>query len=145
MITKGIVEEILTSYKLKVRAPMLDRMVVSGLAKSTSSLNESIICTLPGCDINLKVGDIVFLAFEDNDYSKPIILGCLYRTVKTDSYCDLILNVLDVNLSAKLPSNTTIGEITPVEISHLHGIKTNIQEQLNYLSDKIDYLFSCKK
>lgn len=142
MITKGIVEEVITQYKIKVRAPMLDRIDMVGLSTSAENLNIATICSLPNLDMNIKVGDVVFIGFEDNDYSKPIVLGTLYRSAASDTYCDLILNSLNIVTEANLPAMTSIGNITPDNIKCLENLTTNIQDQINILTDKVDFLMN---
>lgn len=137
MLTKGIIEDIIDPYHVKVRIPIFDRMSSSSLHIEDTDLNEALICSLPHCDLNIQRGDIVFIGFEDNDFSKPIVLGYLYRSNMTSTYCDLILNSLVVNIDAKLPVNTQIGSVTANEIKCLTGLKENIQNRLDFMSQQI--------
>lgn len=138
MITKGIVEEILTDYSIKVRLPILDSIEGTRDATSTSDLSEAIICTTPNSEINFTVGDIVVVGFEDNDDSKPIILGFLSKESGNTSSISNNLSKLNVNVSAKLPKDTSIGNISSQDISMLQGAKFNIQSQLNNTNEAID-------
>lgn len=140
MITKGIVEQALDKFHFKIRIPIFDRISVSSLSTSTSNLNESLVCTLPNCDPNIQPGDVVFIGFEDNDYSRPVILGYLYRNSMTKTYCDLILNCLTVNLDVSLPQNTRIGDVSSSSIQCLQGVKENIQDRFDFLSHQISLL-----
>ena len=69
MITRGIVEKILTPYLVKVRIPTLNRTKDSSIKTLSDELNDTPICTLNHYDPNLRVGDIVIVGFEDNDIS----------------------------------------------------------------------------
>lgn len=137
MITKGIVEDILDEYMVKVRMPFIDSIKDAKQSTPTSLLNDAIICSLPNSNPNLNINDIVIIGFENNDLSKPIILGHLYRETASESYIDLITRQFTVNSICKLPYQTTIGEVTPDQIKTLTGIKTNIQEQIDALEQKI--------
>ena len=138
MITKAIVEEVLSPYEVKVRVPILDRSLSSSLATSTENLNTATICSLPNCYTNPQVGDVVFVGFEDNTYYKAVILGYLTREAMTPTYSDITFGNLTVNSFANLPLNTTIGDVTSQELVCLNGIKDNIQKQINNLEDKLN-------
>lgn len=140
MITKGIVEEILTNYSIKVRLPILDSIEGTRDATPTSDLSEAIVCVAPNSEINFTVGDIVIVGFEDNDDSKPIILGFLFKESGNTSSISNNLSKLNVNVSAKLPRDTSIGNISSQDISMLQGAKFNIQSQLNNSNASINEL-----
>ena len=141
MITKAVVEEIVSPYQVKVRIPLFDKSDSSAQSRNTEDLNIATICSLPNCYINLQVGDIVFVGFEDNTYYKAVVLGHLCRNIESETYADLILSSLNVNMSAKLPQDTTIGDITTSELSCLQGITENIQKQINDINSKLTILF----
>ena len=77
MILKAIVDKVLDKYNIRVRIPELDRAEYNASSTSRDDLNVAIICTLPGFDLNLQEGDIVFVSFEPN--GQCLILGCLFR------------------------------------------------------------------
>lgn len=134
MLTKGIVEKLIDSYKIKVRIPVYNKPNYINGATSTDNLYEACICTLPNCYINVQVGDIVILGFEDDDISQPIILGCLYAKDITDSKIDLISNSLQALNSATLPQNTSIGKVTARDLGYLTGLKSNVQGQIDTIN-----------
>lgn len=140
MITKGIVEEILTNYSIKVRLPILDSIEGTRDATPTSDLSEAIICAAPNSEINFTIGDIVIVGFEDNDDSKPIILGFLSKESGNISSISNNLSKLNVNVSAKLPKDTSIGNVSSQDISMLQGAKFNIQSQLDNSNTSINEL-----
>lgn len=140
MITKGIIEEIVSPYEVKVRIPILDRSTTSSLSTSTENLNTATICSLPNCYINLQIGDVVFVGFEDNTYYKAVILGHLCRESDTLPYADVTLGALKAKRSARLPQETYIGSVTATELQHLTGLRDNLQRQIDNLTDKLDKL-----
>ena len=140
MITKAIVEEVLSPYQVKVRIPLLDRAQESPMSTEASSLNTATICCFPQCYLNPQVGDVVFVGFEDNTYYKAVILGHLSHEAMNDSYTDVLFSKLNVKDSATIPYNTTIGDVSPIEISRLSGIQENIQKQIDELRDEINML-----
>lgn len=140
MITKGIVTEILNTYFVKVRLPVYDRVTQASLSVPSSDLNTATVCTVPNCRPNLRVGDIVFVGFEDNDLCKPIIIGCLYGDSVTKSSADITLNSLVVSVNTVLSDDTTIGNTTPKDIQNLSRTKDNIQQQIDRLSERIKQL-----
>ena len=86
-------------------------------------------------DPNINVGDVVFVAFEDNNFGKPVVIGYLYRSNMTPNYGDIILNSINVKIAANLSADTTIGDVSSTNISYLKGVTSNIQGQLDSLKD----------
>lgn len=142
MITKAIVESIVDKYSFRVRIPIINRSADAALHTPTEDLYVSSICTVAGCTPNVQVGDIVYVSFEDNDLSKPIILGYLYRDNMGDTICDFTVDSLTVEGATNLSSNTTIGNVSANEISYLEGAKYNIQWQLDLQRADIDALIA---
>ena len=119
MITKAIIENINSPYEVVVRIPLFNS--VSTFSQSTKSvnLNSAIICTMPQCNFIPQVGDIVFVAFEDNDIGKPVVIGCLFKQKGNTSEIDLTANNLTVNNTTKLGEQTYIGDLTPEDFKKL--------------------------
>ena len=140
MITKAIVEEVLSPYQVRVRVPTLDRVTTSQISTSNENLNVATICSLPNCYTNIQVGDVVIVGFEDNTYYTAVILGHLCRSSESSTYANLKLNDLLVNTKATLPRETTIGDVSSQEVSCLSGINDNIQRQLDSLKEQIQVL-----
>lgn len=140
MITKGIVEEIVSPYQVKVRIPTIDRVVTSRISTSKDDLNVATICSFPNCYINPQVGDVVFVGFEDNTYYKAVILGHLTREGMSDTYADVTFGNLSVKSSAELPTQTSIGEVSSNNIQQLSGCSENIQNQINHIKEQLDLI-----
>lgn len=137
MITKGIVEDIIDTYQVRVRLPIFDKVDGAKNATKNEDLSIGTVCCLPNSSYQVNVGDVVFVGFEDNDISKPIILGQLYRDVDSNTLMSLVLGTLETKTSTVLSKNTTIGDVSANEIKCLSGIKTNIQQQLNSIIEDI--------
>ena len=138
MITKGIVEQIIDATHIKVRMPFIDGISGNKQATPTDLLSDAIICALPNSNNIVNEGDIVFLGFENNDIGKPIILGHLFK--ESNTYIDLIIRKLEVNSSCYLPSETSIGDITSTQLKMLSGLSSNIQGQLDAITDRLSKL-----
>mgnify|MGYP002711201717 CR=1 FL=1 len=135
MVTKGIVEEIINIYQAKVRLPVYDGFVDTKNATPSNELTIASICNIPNIYNTIAVGDIVYVAFEDNDLGNPVILGQLYKeemnTLADIKVNSANINQLTINKNASLPQNTSIGSISSKEIAALSGIKDNIQNQID--------------
>lgn len=83
MIQKAIVEAILNDYQVKVRIPKYDKMSYDGA--SYNELSTGIICSAPGTLVNYSVGDVVLVAFENDEVSRPVVLGLLYTDKATEA------------------------------------------------------------
>ena len=130
MITKAIVVSIVPPNKFKVRMPIFNGFSGQQGATPDDQLNDATLCTLPNSNNIVNVGDIVYVAFEDNDAGRPVILGHLYTgTSKTNTTIDLNIRELNVKdsqsmgktsiASASLPKNTAIGDITYDDLANV--------------------------
>ena len=136
MITRAIVEELISPYEVRVRIPLLNGVPSSTISTSKEDLNIATICALPNCLMNLQVGDIVFVGFEDNTYYKAVILGCLLKESVTTSYSDIELNKLVVNGITQLSSETSIGTVSSKDLQCLSNTRDNIQKQIDALREQ---------
>lgn len=126
MITKAYVEEKVDNYKYRVRIPLFDRTNEATYYTQFEDLSVATACVPKGINNSIEVGDVVFLGFEDNDASQPIILGQLYREalVKDPNTFANLLS-LKVQQNAQLPVDTTIGNIN---YNQLHLALDTIQD-----------------
>lgn len=132
MITKAIVEQIVDKYNIRVRVPTLDRISASNVRTPTNELDIAVICTLPNCHPNLRVGDIVIVSIDESE-TDTIILGQLYTDKTSNTLSDMELASLHIWHEANLPYETTIGEVTPENLNCLAGAKENLQQQIDEL------------
>ena len=140
MIYRGIVEEIINPFTVKVRVPLIHRIKSSTQHVINSELPDASICTLARSHPNLCIGDVVIVGFENNDLSKPIILGHLYKESFDKSAESIELNDLTVISETHLSRNTSIGDVSSFELAQLTGIKDNLQKQIDLLASKIEKL-----
>ena len=61
MVTKGIVEEIITPYQIKVRLPIFDGAKNTKYSVTNEELALSTICSISGSSNQVNVGDVVFV------------------------------------------------------------------------------------
>lgn len=137
MIARGIVEKIYEPNKVAVRVPVFDKSSTSNGKTPTDQLGVASICVLPNCIPNVRVGDVVYVGFENNDVSSPVILGYMYLDKEYETQQGLYADSISVRSGAVLPNNTTIGDVTAKEISYLKGLNSNLQLQINYLLDEV--------
>lgn len=84
MIYKAIIDSLLDGgYRAKIRIPYLDKPHTVAASKSNFNLYIANICTMPGCYPTYMPGDVVYVNFEQDDMSKPFIIGALYRKEMT--------------------------------------------------------------
>lgn len=140
MVTKAIVEQLIDPYHVRVRIPSLDRTLDSSVHTLTENLNIALVCTIPGCDPNIKVGDVVFVSFDDYSENQIVIIGHLYTSYKETPLCDMAMHSLIVNDKALLPYDTSVGDVTCDEIRSLQGARYSLQEQIDRLSSQLDDL-----
>ena len=147
---KAIIDSIINPYEVTVQIPFLDKGtmnvnpdLIGRDVIRASTLNgisyPATIITTPGCKPNYLVDDIVYVDFEENDMSRPVVMGLLYRQGGNVSLLDATVNNLQVVSSAKLPYESTIGSVTENELSNLRYTSSNIQAQLDILEGQIEH------
>lgn len=142
MVTKAIVEQLIDPYHVRVRIPSIDRTLQSAVHTTTEHLNVALVCTLPGCDPNIRVGDVVFISFDDYSENQVVIIGHLYSKYQETPLCNLALQSLNVSDTATLPDNTSIGDVSSDEVRCLKGSRYSLQEQIDSLQEQINLLSS---
>lgn len=136
MITKATVESILNDKTYQVRIPIIDKTKKSSLTNNI--LSTAVISSQINCPLNFRVGDVVFVDFEENNYNRPVILGSLYTGSNSKTKPTVNLNSLEVTESATLSNSVTIGKDIKYEnILSLKNSKESIQKQLNETADKL--------
>ena len=119
MITKAIIESIESDgFHFKVRIPVLNK--IEGVVGATpfNELPIALANCPPGINPNYSVGDVVFVGFEDNQYSQPVILGNLYNESYANRSSSVQSDSLNVSLDASLPeaNKIQIGDRTLEDI-----------------------------
>lgn len=140
MITKAIVEQLVDSYNVRVRIPIIDRTPQSNIYTPTKNLNIATICTIPGCAPNLQVGDVVIVALDDTLDENVVILGHCYRNTPSSTKPDITCSTLTATEQCTLPVETTIGNVSGIALQKLDGVTDNVQRQLNSLLERVKTL-----
>ena len=115
MVTKAIIEEVVSPYRYRVRIPIFDQISSSSTSTAKELLPIASVCGIPGLHYNFKVNDIVYIAVENNERDNIVILGMLLtEETAYKGKCDLVLNDLTVDSAATLPNDTSVGSIKNV-------------------------------
>lgn len=89
MLQKGIIIGNVDKYTVKVRVPKYDKLESSLDGTPDDELSTGIVCTLPGMNLTYSAGDIVLVDFENDELTKPVILGLLYREHESNSVLEI--------------------------------------------------------
>lgn len=138
MVTKGIVEKVLSKYYARVRIPIYDGVEDSQGSTNNVNLSSAIVCSLPNSIVTLAKDDIVYVTFEDDDIGKPVIIGWLQKGTGNNSEIGLTLSTLTTKSTTFLDKQTYIGNIQPFEIQKLENVRDNIQGQIDLANSNID-------
>lgn len=79
MISKAFIEKKIDDYTYKVRIPRFNKSSSSTYSSKDIDLYTATICYLPGIIPYYDINDVVFVAYENNESSNPVIIGKLYR------------------------------------------------------------------
>ena len=135
MITKGIIEEVINFNKVKVRCPVFDKIHVADL--SNNNLNIASVCNLPGSSILPRKGDVVFVGFENDNFSLPVVLGYLNLDSEINSSNSLKIDSLSVHNDTHLPRNTTIGQVYWNNIENISSLSSSVVESIDNIDSKL--------
>lgn len=119
MLVKAIIEERIDKYSYKIRIPLINKLSSSANPTSNEHLSVAPICTIPGIEIIYNKGDVVFVDFEKDDLSEPVIIGSLFRKTNSGSYTTIHTSTLDVDLTTKLPTQTIIGYSSADDVNNI--------------------------
>ena len=122
MVTKGVIKEV-RGHKAVVSIPALGQSDMN-LNIDRSSLPVAQVMGQPGVTYVYEVGDVVYIALEDDNIFKPVILGVLPGA--SSSMSDSIVGELSVKVSAELPSETTVGGVNLTEL--MSSLSTSLYE-----------------
>lgn len=150
MLTKAIVKETskIGSNKYLVYIPLFQ------LANQTEqdAMYEATLCSDDCINNSLKVGDVVFVDFEDNRYEKPVIQGKLFTTKENKEITSqAIFKTLKVNEKVDLNGDVSINGKNYSEL--FRGLKNlldssdnisiaNVVEQLSQIKESTEEIKS---
>ena len=147
MITKAIIEKVENDgYHYKVRIPILHKIADAPGSTPFKELPIALVCYAPGCKPNLNVGDVVYVGFENNQYSEPVILGMLLNDSYKESSASIRADSIQASVNVNLPnSNVNFGNITLSDIVD-NTINTGTaggltREEYKLLLEKISQLY----
>ena len=133
MITKAIIKNKKTSSnKFFIRIPIFE-----SAGETNEYVVEATLCYQPGNLDSYVPGDIVYISFENNEISRPVIIGKLYIG-NEDNPTNFSNNAkLNVTESAILPIDTQVADLRFKEV--YEGLKNNQinQERLDSLEKQV--------
>lgn len=138
MITKAYISEVFSPNKVRVRVPLFNK--IDGVNGSTpkNELSMACVCSLPNCKVAPQSGDVVLVGFEEDNTSKPVVLGFLSKESDISSTVDIKCEKLEALGDVILDKRTTIGKVTPENIECLEGLEDNVDEKFESLDTDID-------
>ena len=137
MLTKGYIQAVLSPHLVRVRLPVFNKVENVQGATPVEELATASICTLPHFIQNPQVGDIVFVDFEEDLYSHPVVLGYLSIENNRPNFVCATLDDLTALGKTRLGTDTNIGEIEYKNIATLKGMEKLITEEFNSVRQDI--------
>lgn len=159
MITKAIIETIEPDgYHFKVRIPVLHKIADVPGSTPKKELPKALVNYPPGVRPNFSVGDVVYVAFENNQYSEPVIIGALLNDSYTDKSSSIRADSLEALINVGLPdgdkvlingttlfnaidfsvSNSGGSSDTPVEVGNFD---VNVRQLITPFNENEEYEF----
>jgi hypothetical protein len=130
MITKAIIQSInAPANRCIVRMPLFETAANPNPVEA-----EALVNITPGIYNNLEVGDVVFVAFEENALEKPIIIGKLFRGTEIEGAIrggGAIIDSLKVRTSAAIPASSLY--VFPEAIQNNYKDLNTPKKQADYI------------
>lgn len=126
MLVKAIIVKIIDSYSAKIRIPLYDQVASSTFGTEDSNLSTATICCPPGCVAAYMPGDVVYVDFEMDKVSKPVILGILSRP-ESKSSLDIKAQSVSVAVSCDLPERTSIENSESQITQFMHELNNRVK------------------
>lgn len=140
MVTKAYIQEVLTPYSVRVRIPLYHKINNVSGAISDTLLPVAYLCTPPNIKVDPKVNDVVIVTFEEDDLSKPIVIGYLYSSKSFKSTINIECETLTTTEETILSKDTQIGDIKYENLVCLQNQKENIPDTLKSINSSISHL-----
>ena len=122
MITKGVIRSINSAgNRCVVRLPLFETAASTMPVELTALVNVP-----PGMFSGLAVDDVVFVAFDENELEKPIIIGKLFINANKESNIRGGMGILDelkVRTAATIPCST-LYDFPPAVTNEYKDLKT---------------------
>jgi len=126
MVFKGIIKELpKDNNRYLVRIPPLEDNTTAEF------ILPALLCNQPGEYGNYKVGDVVFIEFENNKLDTPVILGKLYTGVPEEGLGYFKIDRLEVTGNLVMPDNTKLGGYSAEDFFNLYQRAENTLEKLD--------------
>ena len=127
MIFKAIIKELpKNDNKYLVRIPPLEDNTTREM------ILPALLCNQPGEYSGYKVGDVVFVEFENNKLNVPIILGRLYTGVEEEHRGFFKVDRLEIADGVELNEGSTIGGYSVEDFFGLYQRAENTLSNLIY-------------
>ena len=133
-MTRAFIEGKVDDFHYRVRIPILNKLNSSVGATPTKELAIATIATPPGISPKFKNGDLVFIEYEEQDTSKPVIVGRMFNTLTSSIVSDAQFDSVQVSVNAKLPTDSSVGNNNSQNLKYLNGLSTNVQTNLDTLN-----------
>lgn len=113
MIQKAYIEKQIDGFSYKVRIPRYNKSSAAPSKTPTEQLYTAYVCQQPNVNPYYSNGDVVFVCFENDDTSQPIIIGKLFNSEESQSHSE----ISSENILESTSPITTIDATTLIDLS----------------------------
>lgn len=118
MLTKGIIVKNIDDYSSTVRIPIYHKAKLSAGSVLDKDLPVAYYSMPPGVKPEFIEGEVVWVDFELDDKSTPVIVGSLVAK-NNQSASNIRAISLDVEVNSTLQSSSTSGALEPMSFSDI--------------------------
>ena len=135
MLQKAYVEEVIYKYSYRIRVPVLHKIKNAPGCTPTEELPIATLAVTPGNIPHILKDSVVYVDFESDDDSLPVILGVLlssFEESSKDSKSSSNIVNLEVSNVCSLPKETNIGDVTSYQIGCLTKLDRPVDDYVAY-------------
>lgn len=140
MVTKGIIRTVPQSNENNIYSvwlPFFD----DPMEDATEIVLDATLAEASGINGGYSVGDVVYCAFEDNNNSRPVIVGKLSSPDVENTGGQINGEYLTISHRANLPHNTNVGDIALGDVlDNIISMNGDIVELQNSSGDIHNYV-----
>lgn len=131
MITKAVIKE-KVGNRFNVRIPLFETA-----GNPIEFILPATLCYEPGNMDGYKINDVVFVAFENGEAGKPVIIGKLYTGDDGEAWNHAYSSRLKVTTSAELPQNLKVGDVSAADVYATFKNNKLFEEKITKLDESI--------
>ena len=133
---RAVIVSKLDDYHFRVRVPRINKAQDVPGATPSNELYIATVSTLPGIKPNYNINDVVFVEFENEDLTVPVIAGLLDNdNARKEGNHNANIAECIITDKAVLPEEASIGAVSSSDIKLLNELSDSLKDDYDLTSE----------